>query len=119
MHALGQPDAQHLRYLLNEGYADTFQELMDSVEWDKYGTGNYEKCADCMVHCGYEPTAVTDTVAHPLKALKVFLKGVNTEGEMAPEINLDNQRPAEFVFEGLVKTLSQKMAEKAEGEKAA
>ena len=111
-------------YLLNEGYADTFQELMDSVEWDKYGTGNYEKCADCMVHCGYEPTAVTDTVSHPIKALKVFLKGVNTEGEMAPEINLDNQRPAEFVFEGLVKTLSQKMeekaaAEKAQGEKAA
>ncbi|MEQ8227720.1 MAG: adenosyl-hopene transferase HpnH [Rhodospirillales bacterium] len=111
-------------YLLNEGYADTFQELMDSVEWDKYGTGNYEKCADCMVHCGYEPTAVTDTVSHPLKALKVFLKGVNTDGDMAPEINLDNQRPAEFVFEGLVKTLSQKMeekaqAEKAEGEKAA
>jgi len=106
-------------YLLNEGYADTFQELMDSVEWDKYGTGNYEKCADCMVHCGYEPTAVTDTVSHPIKALKVFLKGVNTEGEMAPEIDLDNQRPAEFVFEGLVKTLSQKMAEKAEGEKAA
>ena len=106
-------------YLLNEGYADTFQELMDSVEWDKYGTGNYEKCADCMVHCGYEPTAVTDTVSHPLKALKVFLKGINTDGEMAPEINMDNQRPAEFVFEGLVKTLSQKMEEKAEAEKQA
>ena len=105
-------------YLLSEGYAETFQELMDDVEWDKYGTGNYEKCADCMVHCGYEPTAVTDTVSHPLKALKVFMKGINTDGEMAPEINLDNQRPAEFVFEGLVKTLSQKMEEKAAAEKA-
>ena len=104
-------------YLLSEGYADTFQELMDDVEWDKYGTGNYEKCADCMVHCGYEPTAVTDTVSHPLKALKVFMKGINTDGEMAPEIDLDNQRPAEFVFEGLVKTLSQKMEEKAEAAK--
>ena len=106
-------------YLLSEGYAETFQELMDEVEWDKYGTGNYEKCADCMVHCGYEPTAVTDTVSHPLKALKVFMQGVNTSGEMAPEIDLDNQRPAEFVFEGLVKTLSQKMEEKAEAEKQA
>jgi len=108
-------------YLLSEGYADSFQELMDSVEWDKYGTGNYEKCANCMVHCGYEPTAVTDTVNHPLKALRVFMQGINTEGEMAPEIPLENQRPAEFVFEGLVKTVSQKMAEKeaAEREKAA
>ncbi|PIW27434.1 MAG: hopanoid biosynthesis associated radical SAM protein HpnH [Rhodospirillales bacterium CG15_BIG_FIL_POST_REV_8_21_14_020_66_15] len=104
-------------YLLNEGYADSFRELMDGTEWDKYGTGNYEKCANCMVHCGYEPTAVTDTVSNPLKALRVFLKGVNTDGEMAPEIPLDNQRPAEFVFEGLVKTLSQNMAEKAEAEK--
>ena len=47
------------------------------------------------------------------------MQGVNTSGEMAPEIDLDNQRPAEFVFEGLVKTLSQKMEEKAEAEKQA
>ncbi|HBF12455.1 MAG TPA: adenosyl-hopene transferase HpnH [Deltaproteobacteria bacterium] len=47
-------------YLLGEGYAKTFKELMESTEWDKYGTGKNEKCADCMVHCGYEPTAVID-----------------------------------------------------------
>lgn len=89
-------------YLLNEGYAGIFAELMDSTEWDRYGTGNYEKCADCMVHCGYEATAVNDTLKHPLKALKVALKGVRTEGPMAPEIPLDGQRPAEYVFEDLV-----------------
>jgi len=98
-------------YLLSEGYADSFQDLMNETKWDDYGTGKYEKCANCMVHCGYEPTAVNDVVAHPLKALGVFLKGIETEKPMALEISLDNQRPAEFVFEGLVKTLSQKKAE--------
>ncbi len=102
-------------YLLSEGYATSFRELMDETPWDQYGTGNYEKCANCMVHCGYEPTAVQDTVLHPLKALKVFLKGIDTEKPMAPEIALDKQRPAEFVFEGLVEHMSERLArEKAE-----
>ena len=41
-------------YLLGEGYVRSFKELMEETDWDSYGTGNYEKCADCMVHCGYE-----------------------------------------------------------------
>ncbi len=94
-------------YLLNEGYAPTFSDLMESTEWETYGTGNYEKCADCMVHCGYEATAVDDTFAHPLKALKVAILGPDTEGPMAPEIPLDGQRPAEYVFENMVKRLSE------------
>ena len=74
LHALGQPDAQHFGwqrpcYLLGEGYAKTFAELMDSTEWDQYGVGNYEKCADCMVHSGFEATAVIDSIKHPLKAV--------------------------------------------------
>jgi hopanoid biosynthesis associated radical SAM protein HpnH len=85
-------------YLLGEGYAKTFTELMETTEWDTYGTGQYEKCANCMAHCGYEPTAATATLAQPLRALKVALFGVKTEGEMAPEISLDQQRPAEFIF---------------------
>jgi hypothetical protein len=80
---------------------------MEETEWDIYGTGNYEKCADCMVHCGYEATAVADTVAHPLKALKVAMRGFETDAPMAPDIPLDNQRPAEFVFEVVVKGLSE------------
>jgi len=49
-------------YLLQDGYADTFKELMESVEWDNYGTesGN-PKCANCMVHSGYEASAVDHT----------------------------------------------------------
>jgi hopanoid biosynthesis associated radical SAM protein HpnH len=85
-------------YLLGEGYAKTFKELMESTDWDKYGVGNYEKCADCMVHSGFEASAVTDAFSHPLKMLKVAIQGVRTEGPMAPDIALDKQRPAEFVF---------------------
>ena len=86
-------------YLLGEGYAKTYQELMETTDWDSYGVGNYEKCADCMVHSGFEATAVQDAVRHPLKALKVSLRGVNTEGPMAPEISNARQRPAQYVFE--------------------
>ena len=85
-------------YLLGEGYAKTFKELMESTDWDAYGVGNYEKCADCMVHSGFEATAVQDTFKHPIKALAVSLRGIKTDGEMAPEISLDGQRPAQFVF---------------------
>jgi hopanoid biosynthesis associated radical SAM protein HpnH len=85
-------------YLLGEGYAKTFKELMEETDWDAYGTGNYEKCANCMVHSGYEATAVMDSVKHPLKAATVALRGMRTEGEMAPEIPLDRQRPAKYVF---------------------
>jgi hopanoid biosynthesis associated radical SAM protein HpnH len=85
-------------YLLGEGYAKTFKELMDDTNWDAYGTGNYEKCADCMVHSGFEGTAVTDAVKHPLKALRVSMRGPAVAGEMAPDIPLDKQRPAEYVF---------------------
>ena len=67
----------------------SFKELMETTEWDSYGTGKYEKCADCMVHCGYEGTAVDDTFARPWKALKVALFGIQTDGEMAPDIALD------------------------------
>ena len=85
-------------YLLGEGYAKSFRELMDDTDWDAYGTGNYEKCANCMVHSGYEATAVTDAVRHPLKALAVSVRGVRTQGPMAPEIPLGQQRPAQYVF---------------------
>lgn len=47
-------------YLLNEGYYKTYRELIDKTDWENYGkkSGN-PQCADCMVHCGYEPTAAT------------------------------------------------------------
>jgi len=89
-------------YLLGEGYVKTFKELMEGTDWDAYGTGNYEKCADCMVHSGFEATAVSDTMAHPLKALAVALRGPRVDGPMAPDIPLDNQRPSQKVFDALL-----------------
>ncbi|MDN7600127.1 adenosyl-hopene transferase HpnH [Burkholderia gladioli] len=85
-------------YLVGEGYVKTFKELMETTEWDNYGVGNYEKCADCMVHCGFEATAVVDTITHPLKAFALSRKGIKTEGAFAPDIPIDKQRPAEYVF---------------------
>jgi hopanoid biosynthesis associated radical SAM protein HpnH len=84
-------------YLLGEGYVKTFRELMETTDWDSYGTGRYEKCANCMAHCGYEPTAADAAVSNPFKMLAVAWRGIRTEGPMAPEIALDKQRPAAFV----------------------
>src|SRR4051812_2101845 len=76
-------------YLLGEGYADTFHELMEDTDWDRYGVGNYEKCANCMVHCGFEASAVIDSFKRPLTALGVMARGIRTDGPMAPDIALD------------------------------
>jgi hopanoid biosynthesis associated radical SAM protein HpnH len=106
-------------YLLGEGYAKTFTELMETTDWDAYGTGRYEKCANCMAHCGYEATAADAMMKHPIEAMMIGLRGVKTEGPMAPEINMDSQRPAQYVFDSNVQlTLSDMRANEAR-EKAA
>ncbi len=101
-------------YLLGEGYAKTFKELMDDTAWDQYGTGAYEKCADCMVHSGYESTAVMDAVRRPFHFIKVALSGPETEKPMAPEISLENQRPASYSYDDEVA----KQLKRIEGEEA-
>jgi hopanoid biosynthesis associated radical SAM protein HpnH len=60
-------------YLLQEGYASSFQDLMETTPWENYGkkSGN-EKCRDCMVHCGYEATAVD----HTFSSLRAFAETV-------------------------------------------
>jgi hopanoid biosynthesis associated radical SAM protein HpnH len=85
-------------YLLGEGYAASFAELMETTHWESYGTGRYEKCANCMAHCGYEPTAAAAALAHPLQALRIAIAGIRVTGPMAPEISLQHQRPAQYVF---------------------
>ncbi len=106
-------------YLLGEGYAKTFKELMETTDWDAYGTGRYEKCANCMAHCGYEPTAANATLKHPLKALAIALGGVKTEGPMAPEISLADQRPAKYVFDSQVQLRLSEIRANEAREKAA
>ncbi len=78
---------------------------MEDTEWDKYGTGKYEKCADCMAHCGYEPTAAHQAISNPLTALWSAVRGIKTRGSMAPEISLTGQRRAEFVFSSHVQKM--------------
>ena len=94
---------------------NTFKELMETTDWDKYGTGNYDKCSDCMAHCGYEASAVTDVFSSPIKAINVALKGPKTDGPMATEIDLSNSRDPEFVFDSHV----QKMLNEIHKEKRA
>ena len=105
-------------YLLGEGYAKSFKELMETTDWDAYGTGNYEKCANCMVHSGYEAAAVVDAVKHPLKIAAVALRGPRVTGPMAPEIDLSKQRPAEYMFSRHVQEKMAELAHKKPGEMA-
>ncbi|MDB5985855.1 MAG: hopanoid biosynthesis associated radical protein HpnH [Nevskia sp.] len=72
--------------LVDEGYASSYKELMETTHWENYGVGRNPKCDNCMAHCGFEGTAVNDTFAHPLKALRVALKGPRTDGPMAPDL---------------------------------
>ena len=57
-----------------------------------------------MVHSGYEATAVAETVRQPWRAAAQVMRGIRTEGPMAPDISLDRQRPAEYVFSRHVET---------------
>jgi hopanoid biosynthesis associated radical SAM protein HpnH len=105
-------------YLLAEGYVNSFKELMEGTDWDSYGTGRYEKCANCMAHCGYEPTAADAAISNPLKLLALAVKGIRTKGPMAPEIALDKQRPAVYVHSLHVERELTR-AKQAEGEERA
>lgn len=57
-------------YLMNDGYATTYRELIETTEWEKYGRNNDPRCANCMAHCGYEPTAVLATLGSLKESLR-------------------------------------------------
>jgi hopanoid biosynthesis associated radical SAM protein HpnH len=59
-------------YLMADGYAKTYRELIDETEWDKFGRGKDPRCANCMAHCGYEPSAVLATVGSLRESLRAF-----------------------------------------------
>lgn len=86
-------------YLLGEGYADSFADLMAETEWDNYGTGRNRKCDNCMAHCGFEGTAVEDTFRRPLTAFMTWLRGPRFEGPMAPEPPVQYVEPPSQVGE--------------------
>jgi hopanoid biosynthesis associated radical SAM protein HpnH len=62
-------------YLMGDGYASSYRELIDETDWDRYGRGRDPRCDNCMAHCGYEPTAVNETLRAPHKALAAALRG--------------------------------------------
>jgi hopanoid biosynthesis associated radical SAM protein HpnH len=60
-------------YLMSDGYAATYQELIETTDWDRYGRGKDPRCANCMAHCGYEPSAVIATTASLRQSLRAAL----------------------------------------------
>jgi hopanoid biosynthesis associated radical SAM protein HpnH len=98
-------------YLVGEGFVGSFKELMETTDWDSYGTGRYEKCSNCMAHCGYEPTAADAAVRHPIKSAMVAFFGPRTSGPMVPDISLSRQRPAEYVHTKHVDNMLAKLEE--------
>ncbi len=59
-------------YLMNDGYVKTYRELIDTTDWDSYGRGKDDRCANCMAHCGYEPTAVLATTTSLKESLRAM-----------------------------------------------
>ena len=58
-------------YLMADGgYAKTYRELLEDTDWSQYGRGRHPKCANCMAHCGYEPTAVVATMKSPREMVR-------------------------------------------------
>jgi hopanoid biosynthesis associated radical SAM protein HpnH len=83
-------------YLLNDGYVQTFRELMETTDWDAYGraSGN-SRCQDCLVHCGHEPSAVAatfGTLRGFLRTAKISLFGSSHNDEEA-EVQNEVRRP--------------------------
>ena len=62
-------------YLMADGYAETYQELLDTTDWDSYGRGRDERCSSCMAHCGYEPSAVIATAGSLRQSLRALVAG--------------------------------------------
>jgi hopanoid biosynthesis associated radical SAM protein HpnH len=59
-------------YLMSDGYAETYKELVETTDWSAYGRGNDDRCANCMAHCGYEPTAVLQTTTSVKQSLRAL-----------------------------------------------
>jgi hopanoid biosynthesis associated radical SAM protein HpnH len=62
-------------YLLDDGYAKTYKELIDETDWDAFGRGKDPRCANCMAHCGYEPTAVIATLGSLKESVRAAIGG--------------------------------------------
>ena len=59
-------------YLMSDGYVSTYKELIETTEWDSYGRGKDPRCANCMAHCGYEPSAVLATTSSLRQSIRAM-----------------------------------------------
>jgi hopanoid biosynthesis associated radical SAM protein HpnH len=59
-------------YLMSDGHAKTYKELLETTDWDAYGRGNDPRCDNCMAHCGYEPTAVLASTRSLRESVRAF-----------------------------------------------
>jgi hopanoid biosynthesis associated radical SAM protein HpnH len=62
-------------YLMADGYAATYKELIETTDWDRYGRGRDPRCANCMAHCGYEPSAVLATTSSLRQSIRAAVSG--------------------------------------------
>jgi hopanoid biosynthesis associated radical SAM protein HpnH len=62
-------------YLMSDGYATTYKELVETTDWERYGRGRDPRCANCMAHCGYEPSAVLATTASLRESIRALREG--------------------------------------------
>jgi len=60
-------------YLMNDGYAGSYRELVETTDWDAYGRGKDPRCANCMAHCGYEPSAVLATTSSLRESIRAVI----------------------------------------------
>jgi hopanoid biosynthesis associated radical SAM protein HpnH len=66
-------------YLMSDGYAASYRELLDTTPWQEYGRGKDPRCANCMAHCGYEPTAVVATASSLRESLRATRETVRAQ----------------------------------------
>jgi hopanoid biosynthesis associated radical SAM protein HpnH len=61
-------------YLMSDGYVSTYKELLETTDWDAYGRGRDPRCDNCMAHCGYEPTAVIESMKSIRQSLRAVIQ---------------------------------------------
>jgi hopanoid biosynthesis associated radical SAM protein HpnH len=60
-------------YLMGDGYAKSYHELVETTDWGAYGRGRDPRCDNCMAHCGYEPSAVIASLGSLRQSLRALV----------------------------------------------
>jgi hopanoid biosynthesis associated radical SAM protein HpnH len=87
-------------YLMSDGYVETYKELVETTDWDKYGRGRDPRCANCMAHCGYEPTAALATASSARQSIRALVSSrqwLPSRRSKPPQPPHDGPPPRELV----------------------